>query len=86
MTDISTLWTTLDPSIQQWFSQNPGTMVLPRTYVNMIEIATDRTLPLDNHGEYWLTPDDMQFLKAVRKRAKSSSWQHLRRRVQDPSR
>lgn len=62
MTSLSTLWITLDDSVQQWLLQHPGTMVLPRTYVNMIEATTGKTLAIDDHGEHWLTPGDMQFL------------------------
>ncbi|AUZ88998.1 hypothetical protein CVO76_16115 [Arthrobacter agilis] len=66
MTSISSLWTTLDTTVQQWLLQNPGTMVLPRTYVNRIEAGAGQVLNLDEHGEYWLSPEDMLFLKATR--------------------
>lgn len=68
MTSISTLWATLDSTVQQWLLQNPGTMVLPRTYVNMITMGAGEVLPLDQHGEYWLTQQDMIFLKETRSR------------------
>lgn len=73
MTSISTLWETLDTTVQGWLLQNPGTMVLPRTYVNMVAAGTEQVLHLDEHGEYWLTPDDMLFMKARRNSSASSA-------------
>jgi hypothetical protein len=72
MTSISSLWTTLDPTVQQWLLQNPGTMVLPRTYVNQVQAGEGQVLGLDEHGEHWLSADDMIFLKNTREQAPRS--------------
>lgn len=72
MTSISALWATLDTTVQQWLLQNPGTMVLPRTHVNRVEAGAARALRLDDHGELWLSPDDMIFLKGKRNEARSA--------------
>jgi hypothetical protein len=66
MTSISTLWPTLDPTVQQWLLQNPGTMMLPRTYVNMVAAGAGQVLHLDEHGEYRLSSADLLFLKQER--------------------
>jgi hypothetical protein len=65
MTSISALWTSLDTTVQQWLLQNPGTMVLPRTYANRVE-AAGVSLHLDEHGEHWLSPEEMDFLRMQR--------------------
>lgn len=76
MTSIDTLWTSLDPTVQQWLLENPGTMVLPRTYVNRIETGTGKHLRLDDHGEHWLSPEEMVFLKTKRGEAsRAHDWQ-----------
>jgi hypothetical protein len=72
MTSISALWATLDTTVQQWLLQNPGTMVLPRTHVNRIEAGAVLTLRLDDHGELWLSPEDMMFLKGKRNEAQGA--------------
>ncbi|WP_052273962.1 hypothetical protein [Arthrobacter sp. L77] len=71
MTSISVLWPTLDSNVQQWILQNPGATVLPRTYVNRIEAGMGECLSLSEHGEHWLSPEEMHFLKM--KRAETSS-------------
>ncbi|WP_247829054.1 hypothetical protein [Arthrobacter antioxidans] len=71
MTSISVLWPTLDSTVQQWLLQNPGATVLPRTYVNRIEAGTGECLSLNEHGEHWLSAEEMSFLKM--KRAASPS-------------
>lgn len=68
MTSISTLWATLDSTVQQWLLQNPGQMILPRTYVNRVAAGAGRLLSLDQHGEYWLSQKDLLFLKKTRSR------------------
>ncbi|MDQ0735083.1 hypothetical protein [Arthrobacter agilis] len=73
MTSISTLWATLDTTVQRWLLQNPGTMVLPRTYVNQVAAGAGQVLHLDEHGEYWLSKEDMLFLKAVRSQSPHST-------------
>ncbi len=72
MTCISVLWPTLDSNVQQWLLQNPGAMVLPRTYVNRVEAGMGECLSLNEHGEHWLSPEEIRFLKMKRSEATSA--------------
>lgn len=64
MNTLNTLWTKLDPAVQRWVLDNPGTLVLPRTIVNRVETTTGVTMSTDEHGEHWLSDDEIVFLKA----------------------
>ncbi|MHA7210314.1 hypothetical protein [Arthrobacter sp. MDT1-65] len=66
---MSTLWTSIDPTVQQWLLDNPGCVVLPRTLVNRVEAATGTSMTADRHGEYLLTEEDLRFLKDRRRAA-----------------
>lgn len=69
MTSISEIWALLDTDVQQWLLDNPGTRVVPRLYVNHVPAGgpeTGQCLRLDEHGDYWLTPEEMVFLTARR--------------------
>lgn len=69
MTSISEIWAMLDTDVQQWLLDNPGTHVLPRFYVNQVPAGgpgAGQCLRLDEHGDYWLTPEEMLFLTARR--------------------
>ncbi|MHA7179081.1 hypothetical protein ACX80J_03085 [Arthrobacter sp. MDB2-24] len=67
MTSISSIWTRLDPTVQQWLLENPGCVVLPRTMANRTATGMAEELPVDEHGEHWLSPEDITFLKARRR-------------------
>ena len=67
MITINTLWTRLDPTAQQWLLSNPGCIVLPRTLVNRVEKTTGMPISTDRHGEYWLSSEELGFLKARRR-------------------
>ncbi|MFJ6003797.1 hypothetical protein [Arthrobacter sp. NPDC092385] len=69
MTAISTIWTRIDPTVQQWILDNPGSIVLPRTLVNRVEATTGEALRIDQHGEYWFSEEELVFLKARRRAA-----------------
>ncbi len=69
MTTISDLWDSLDSAVQQWLLDNPATRMLPRLQVNQVPAGgaeTGQCLRLDEHGDYWLTPDEMMFVQAKR--------------------
>ncbi|THJ67463.1 hypothetical protein E8P82_05040 [Arthrobacter echini] len=69
MTSISDLWSALDADVRQWLLANPGARMLPRTYVNHVPAGgteTGQCLRLDEHGDYWLTADEIAFLTARR--------------------
>ncbi|MBG6226071.1 hypothetical protein IWX63_002657 [Arthrobacter sp. CAN_A2] len=67
MTNISSIWTRIDPAVQQWVLANPGCVVLPRTLVNRVESTIGESLHADDHGEYWFTGEELVFLKARRR-------------------
>ncbi|WP_434994262.1 hypothetical protein [Arthrobacter sp. Ld5] len=67
MTTISSIWTRIDPGVQQWVLENPGCVVLPRTLVNRVEATVGESLHADAHGEYWFSGEELLFLKARRR-------------------
>ncbi|MHA7238704.1 hypothetical protein [Arthrobacter sp. TMS1-12-1] len=67
MTNISSIWTRIDPTVQQWVLGNPGCVVLPRTLVNRVEASIGESLDADAHGEYWFSGEELVFLKARRR-------------------
>ncbi|MHA7282839.1 hypothetical protein [Arthrobacter sp. TMS2-4] len=67
MTNISSIWTRIDPGVQQWVLENPGCVVLPRTMVNRVEATVGESLHADAHGEYWFSGEELVFLKARRR-------------------
>lgn len=67
VTNISSIWTRIDPGVQQWVLENPGCVVLPRTLVNRVEATIGESLHADAHGEYWFSGEELVFLKARRR-------------------
>ena len=67
VTNISSIWTRIDPGVQQWVLANPGCVVLPRTLVNRVEASIGESLHADGHGEYWFSGEELVFLKARRR-------------------
>ncbi len=68
---LSTLWTRIDPTVQQWLLANPGCVMLPRTLVNRVEAATGTSMATDGHGEHLLSEEDLDFLKDRRRESTS---------------
>lgn len=66
MSTISTIWTRIDPTVQQWILGNPGCAVLPRTLVNRVEAGTGEALHKDQHGEHRYSGEELQFLRTRR--------------------
>jgi hypothetical protein len=64
---IRTLWTSIDPTVQQWLLANPGCLVLPRTLVNRVEASSGTSMTTDGHGEYLLSEEDLDYLKGRRR-------------------
>jgi hypothetical protein len=64
---LNTLWTRIDPTVQQWLLANPGCLMLPRTLVNRVEAATGTSVETDGHGEHILSEEDLDFLKDRRR-------------------
>lgn len=60
---IEEWWSSLDAPTRQWFVENPGCMVLPRTVVNAVNNATGGALPCGPHGEFGLSSQDHEFIR-----------------------
>jgi hypothetical protein len=61
---ISQWWDQLDSPTQQWLTENPGCLVLPRAVVNAINEAAGGNISEDQHGESPLSPGDRAFIQA----------------------
>jgi hypothetical protein len=55
-------WDRLTPSTQQWLTNNPGCMVLPRTIAAIISKETGRSPDRDRHGGTPLSQEDRDFI------------------------
>lgn len=62
--NIKEQWNQLDPTTQQWFIDNPGCLILPRTMTAIINIETGEGDDADQHGEMVLSSEDQQFIQA----------------------
>lgn len=56
-------WHRLSPETRQWFTNNPGCLILPRTLVSTIRAETGASPAADQHGETTLSPEDSDFLR-----------------------
>jgi hypothetical protein len=66
---INEWWNELDPATQQWFTENPGCMILPRTVANVVQDAAGLIVEQDQHGEVELSAGDQDFIRAQAKTA-----------------
>jgi hypothetical protein len=66
--EIEKLWDRLDAETRQWFIDNPGCMILPRTVVAAITKATGAEFAQDRHGETVLSPSDCDFIRRAAER------------------
>ncbi|WP_104044864.1 hypothetical protein [Arthrobacter sp. ZGTC412] len=62
---IDNLWDRLEPETRQWFVNNPGCIILPRSVGAAISKATGVLLEQDRHGETIVSPTDRDFLRAT---------------------
>ena len=60
--DIRDNWEKLSPSTQQWLTDNPGCMILPRTITSIIHQETGGTADGDRHGAFPLSQADHDFI------------------------
>ena len=60
--DIRDNWDRLSPSTQQWLTDNPGCMILPRTITSIIRQETGGTADRDRHGTSLLSEADRDFI------------------------
>ncbi|WP_426996986.1 hypothetical protein [Pseudarthrobacter sp. N5] len=57
-------WNLLCPATRQWFLDNPGCMMVPRTLAATINTATGENSDLDSHGQALLSEEDRLFIQA----------------------
>ncbi|MFD1213040.1 hypothetical protein ACFQ36_13435 [Arthrobacter sp. GCM10027362] len=59
---IEQWWDKLDPEIREWFINNPGAVILPRTVVNAInEVRGNGNGP----GQLEVSAQDREFIKEM---------------------
>ncbi|MET4097756.1 hypothetical protein [Arthrobacter sp. UYCu712] len=66
MTDmhIKEQWGRLSPATRQWFLDNPGCVIVPRTITAAINTETGENADTDAHGETLLSEEDWLFIQA----------------------
>ena len=60
---IEEWWSDVDPVIQQWFTENPGCLVLPRTVANTVCEVAGGHAEQDRHGRMELSARDREFIR-----------------------
>jgi len=60
---IEEWWSDLDPATQQWFAENPGCLVLPRTVANTVCGVSGGHVDRDRHGRLELPARDREFIR-----------------------
>ena len=60
---IEEWWSDLDPVIQDWFAENPGCLVLPRTVANTVRKVAGGHADQDRHGRLELSARDREFIR-----------------------
>ncbi|WP_426997148.1 hypothetical protein [Pseudarthrobacter sp. N5] len=66
MTDmhIKEQWDRLSPATRQWFIDNPGCVIVPRTITAAINTETGENAETDAHGETVLSAEERAFVQA----------------------
>jgi hypothetical protein len=70
---IKEQWNRLDPVTQQWFIENPGCVILPRTITAVFNKETAENAACDQHGGTVLTDEDRNFIQAKAHRTKPAN-------------
>jgi hypothetical protein len=60
---IEEWWSDLDPVIRDWFAENPGCLVLPRTVANAVCEVAGGHGDQDRHGRLELSAQDREFIR-----------------------
>jgi hypothetical protein len=66
-------WELITPAIRQWFTDNPGCVILPRTISAAINESTGGNSELDPHGETVFSEEDINFIRLEGQQAATSS-------------
>lgn len=62
---IKEQWNRIDPATQQWLTEHPGSVILPRTLTTIITTETGEGGEGDQHGEMVLSAEDRQFIQSL---------------------
>lgn len=60
---IDKLWDRLEPETREWFINNPGCVILPRSVAAAVSKTTGVKLELNQHGESSLSAADCDFIQ-----------------------
>jgi hypothetical protein len=67
--NIKDQWDRLDSTTQQWFIDNPGCVILPRTVSAVVNSETGSDDATDQHGERLLSQEELEFIRSKAKEA-----------------
>lgn len=62
---IKEQWNRIDPATQQWLTDHPGSVILPRTLTTIINTETGEGGGGDQHGELVLSAEDRRFIQTL---------------------
>jgi hypothetical protein len=62
--NIRDYWEQISPATQQWLTDHPGCLILPRTVTETIRQQTGQSADCDQHGLAIVTPEDLGFIHA----------------------
>lgn len=57
-------WDRLSPATQQWLTDNPGCLILPRTIAEKIRLETGVSADTDQHGQMTISQTDSDYIRA----------------------
>lgn len=62
--NIKDQWDRLDSETKNWFINNPGCVILPRTIAAVISEEMGGDAATDRHGERTLSQEELDFIRA----------------------
>jgi hypothetical protein len=62
-------WDRLDSGTRNWFLNNPGCVMVPRTITSLINKNAAENIKCDVHGQMMLSPEDLDFIRHKASRA-----------------
>jgi hypothetical protein len=62
-------WDRLDSGTRNWFLNNPGCVMVPRTITTLINKNAAENIKCDVHGQMVLSPEDLDFIRQKASRA-----------------
>jgi hypothetical protein len=65
-------WDHLDSGTRNWFLNNPGCVMVPRTITTLVNKNAAENIKCDVHGQMLLSPEDLDFIRQKASRAGSA--------------